>query len=86
MTFDDVFAGVAVGAVLAVSDGKAAPPESARLRFACWRSHNFTGALLQKLGPAGGARGLVIEAVNAPGLKIAYTVLEGPAHTFELVE
>ena len=82
MTFAEVFDGAELGAVFAVSNGKP-QPSAGGIRLAIWQSHNFTGPLLQKLDrDARGVRGLVIEAVNAPGLKIAYTVLEGPAHTF----
>lgn len=87
MTFDDVYESVAVGAVVSVSNGAPKPPERARLRYACWRSHNFSGALLEKLAPPDqAARALVIEAANEPGLKLAYTIVEGAGHTFDLTE
>lgn len=79
MTFEEVFAGAEIGAVLAVSNGKTAPPESAAFRYNIWRSHNFTGALLEKID--GPPRRLVIADAEAPILR-SFTVAEEYGHVF----
>lgn len=86
MTFDDVYNTTALGVVLRVADGKAAPPQSAAFRYACWRSHNFTGPLLEKRPgeTPGSPRALVIEDQDAPCKHRAYEVREDVDHTFEL--
>jgi hypothetical protein len=83
LTFDEVWEGVALGAVLIVSNGRSAPPESATLRFNVWRSHNFTGTLVAKRDVSG-ARKLRIECAAPPPL--AYDVAEDGGHTFTLAE
>lgn len=83
MTFDEAFA-LPLGAVLSVSNGRPAPPEGPTLRWRCWRSNNFTGPLLSKA--EGPPRALLIEAVNEPGLRVAYEIVEGRGHSFSLVE
>lgn len=82
MTFDEVFAGVSLETAIVVSNGKPAPPEGPTLRYRAWRSNNFSGPLKAKID--GAHRALLIEAVNEPGLVVAYTIAEGLGHTFEL--
>lgn len=82
MTFEEAYDTAAVGDVLTVSDGKSAPPTSATFRAACWRSHNFSGPLLEKR--AGPPRALVIEDAAAPCKQRAYVVREDADHTFTL--
>lgn len=84
MTFDEVWDGVAIGAIVSVSNGRSAPPGGLGApRYNLWRSHNFSGALLEKR--EGPPRILVIADAANPKA-VAYEVAADVAHTFALVE
>ncbi len=86
MTFEEVFA-LPLGAVLAVSNGRPAPPMAATFRYNCWRSHNFSGPLLAKIDATETApRMLRIEARNEAGARIAYDIADGAGHSFTLID
>lgn len=80
MTFEEAWDGLQVGDRVAVSDGTPAPPESQVRRYWLWRSHNFEGALVEKVD--GPPRLLKIEQDKAGGARVAYSVAEWPEHTF----
>lgn len=85
MTFDDVFASAPIGAIVSVSDGAYPPPTTAAFRYACWRSHNFSGPLLAKIdADEAGPRRLLIEDSDAPCTHRAYEIREDVAHVFAI--
>jgi hypothetical protein len=83
MTFDEVFTDTPIGALLQVSDGRPSPPPKAVQRVREWRSHNFSGPLLEKIEATETApRRMKIRAIDEPGLVVEYVVAEGIGHTF----
>lgn len=83
MTFDEVWAAAVIGDVVSVSDGRAAPGGAlGDRRYNLWRSHNFSGALLEKID--GPPRMLRIADAGNPKA-VAYDVSEAVLHTFEIV-
>lgn len=85
MTFDEIFTGAAIGAIVSVSNGAPAPPPSAAFRYACWRSHNFSGALLEKIDADGSSpRRMLIQDSDpgAPCSHRAFEIREDVEHSF----
>ena len=87
MTFEEVWDSVSIDAIVTVSNGKPAPPASAKRPYDAWRSNNCTGPLRAKLDATEiRGRRLRIEAVNEAGLVVAFDIAEGYGHSFELAE
>lgn len=80
MTFDEIWDGVSLGAIITVSNGKPAPSGGLGTpRYNLWRSHNFSGPLLEKID--GAPRKLRIRDQSNP-YQVAYDVSEGVEHSF----
>lgn len=92
MDFAGAWDALSVGDSVTVSDGT--PPPSANVDgwpYKCWRSHNFTGTLVEKIdpesAPGGPPRSMRFElAPNEDGNVIGYQVVEGVGHSFTLGE
>ena len=87
MTFEEVWDTVEIGMVITVSDGRSEPGGGlGSFRYNAWRSHNFSGSLVEKL-EAGGSqpRRLRIADAASPAVNVLYDVAENVSHTFSLV-
>lgn len=82
MNFDEAWESAEIGAIVSVSDGRAAPPGGlGSMRYNLWRSHNFSGALMEKIdGPPRVLR--IADAANPKA--VAYDVSEAAAHVFSV--
>jgi len=82
MTFDEVWNTAPIGAAVTVSNGRPSPAGGLGApRYNQWRSHNFSGELLEKID--GAPRVLRISDAGNPKT-VAYDVCEDVPHTFEL--
>jgi len=96
MDFAQVWDELEIGDRVAVSNGKPPPStNTAGAPYKAWRSHNFTGAIAEKLETeteAGTYRSMKITMscpVMAPDCEnneITWTIQEGIGHSFTLVE
>lgn len=84
MGFNMAWASLAIGDTVAVSNGEREPnADPTSLAHRVWRSHNFSGELVDKLD--GAHRALCFDLpADADGNVIGYTVEEAVAHTFTL--
>jgi hypothetical protein len=84
MDFAQAWETLSIGDQVAVSNGK--PPPSANTEgvpYKAWRSHNFTGELVEKID--GPFRAMRFDLpVDEAGTIIGFTVLEAIAHSYEL--
>lgn len=82
MDFPTAWDAFSIGDLVAVSNGAPTPaagPDSLVMRI--WRSHNFTGELVEKMG--GEPRAMRFQlAPNEAGNVIGFTVRESDGHGF----
>ena len=83
MDFAQAWDILSIGDLVAVANGK--PPPSANTEgvpYKAWRSHNFTGALVEKID--GPFRAMRFELpADELGTVIGFTVQDAVPHTFE---
>jgi hypothetical protein len=82
MKFAEAWDTLAVGASVKVSDGR--PPPNGQMPFNAWRSHNFTGVIIDKI--PGDFRAMQIEVHQEDYPMIAYRVEEAVDHDFQALE
>ena len=70
-----------VGDRVKVSDGTPPPTNLDGAAGRAWRSHNFTGRLVEKID--GDWRRMRIELPPEPNFTVAYDVAEAVPHTFD---
>lgn len=80
MTFEEAWNSLAIGDEVTVTDRTPEPTNSAGMPWRAWRSHNFTGRLIDKID--GEWRAMKIEMAPEGGATVAYTVQEAVPHTF----
>lgn len=80
MDFAAAWDAFGLGDEITVSDGAAQPSNPDGIPYKAWRSHNFTGHLVEKID--GEYRAMKIELAPEGGAVIAYTVQEAVPHTF----
>ena len=80
MTFDETFTQASIGDYLSVSDGTPEPSKSGSLRWKTWRSHNFTGKLVEKHDTS--SRKMRFELAKTAGVTAGFIIVEPSAHTF----
>jgi hypothetical protein len=83
MDFAEAWSAFSIGDKVAVSDGLPPPSNPAGVAHRAWRSHNFTGRLVEKVD--GGFRAMKFELDPEGGATIAYTVQEAVPHVFAAV-
>lgn len=82
MTFDEAWAAAQIGDVMVVSNGRPEPPGGlGASRYNVWRSHNFSGPLIEKV-EASPRRLRIRDAANPK--TVTYDVREDVPHTFEI--
>lgn len=81
MTFEEAWDTLAIGDECAVSNAEPQPTNIFGDPFKAWRSHNFTGTLVEKID--GDQRAMRFELPPSLAYVIAFTVLEIVPHTFE---
>lgn len=80
MSFNAAFASIPVGATVQVSNGLPEPGVQGGRPWQIWRSHNFTGELVEKIDLA--PRRMVFTLPPADNATVSYTVTEGLGHAF----
>lgn len=83
LDFATAWTSFAIGGSVTVSDGMPEPSKPEGMAWRLWRSHNFTGTLVEKLGDAQRAMRFQLAAVG--GVQVSYDVAEAVAHQFEVV-
>jgi hypothetical protein len=82
MDFSQAWESANVGDYLTVSDGIAMPSLIGGMPWRCWRSHNFTGRLVDKVDGQIGRRAMRFELAPHGRASIAYTIHETGGHSF----
>lgn len=82
MEFAQAWDSFSVGDVIVVANGEIEPGREAQpVAWAAWRSHNFSGTILEKID--GTPRALRIELPERGGATLVYCPREGDGHRFE---
>lgn len=82
MDFNTAWLTASVGDYITVSDGTLEPSKKGGPAWFMWRSHNFTGELIEKKGSAP-SRLMTFELSKQDGAIVSYTIHEMSAHQFE---
>lgn len=84
MDFEEAWSTLELGAVVAVSNGQPIPQAlETSLPMKIWRSHNFTGELVEKLD--GAPRILRFDLPPSPeGNVIGWMIADDGTHTFDI--
>ena len=80
MSFGATFASVEIGQEVIVSNGNPEPTKIGGVPWRIWRSHNFTGTLIEKV--EGVPRQMVIQLPEEGGVRTSYTIVDGRGHNF----
>ena len=80
MSFGAAFATFALGDSVVVANGNPEPSKSGGVPWRIWRSHNFTGTLIEKV--EGVPRQMVFQLPEEGGVRTSYTIVDGLGHNF----
>lgn len=80
MSFGSAFATLSVGDSASVSNGLPEPSKVGGTPWKAWRSHNFTGQLVEKIEEA--PRRMVFRLAQEGDARVSYTIIEGLGHSF----
>lgn len=84
LSFSAAFATLSIGAHVTVSNGLPEPTKVGGGPWRVWRSHNFTGELVEKIDES--PRRMVFQLPKEGGALVSYTIVEGLGHGFEVAE
>jgi len=84
MTFSEFWDSAEIGDTATVSDGMDEPTQETGLPHKAWRSHNFTGTLVEMINT--NPRRMRFELPKQGNATISYTVVETIGHTFTVEE
>jgi hypothetical protein len=83
MDFAQAWEELAIGDVVTVSNGRPCPSTNrGGLPYRLWRSHNFTGVLVEMSEGEAGRTMRFELAADASGSVVGYSVAEGGGHGF----
>lgn len=82
-TFAECWDAASLDDTVQVSNGLPEPGNTAGVPWRIWRSHNFTGVLVQK-SDASAPRRMRFELAPEAGAIVSYEVYEGAGHTFTI--
>lgn len=82
LSFSAAFASIDTGTMVQVSNGLPEPSKPGGVPHRIWRSHNFTGELVDKQG--GVPRRMIFRLPQDGNVRISYTIEEGLGHSFEV--
>lgn len=80
LSFSSAFATLAIGSSITVANGLPEPTKTDGVPWRVWRSHNFTGTLVEKI--SGMPRKIVFQLPPDGNVHASYTVVEGLGHNF----
>ena len=83
LSFSAAIASLALGTTVKVSNGLPEPTKQGSGAWRMWRSHNFTGELVDKVSNA--PRSMVFRLPQEGAARVSYTIIEGLGHSFEAV-
>ena len=80
MSFGAAFATLTIGQTATVANGNPEPTKVGGVPWRIWRSHNFTGQLVEKI--EGVPRRMVFRLPEDGGAQTSYTIVDGLGHSF----
>lgn len=80
MSFGAAFAIFNLGNWVVVANGNPEPSKTGGVPWRIWRSHNFTGQLVEKI--EGVPRRMVFSLPEEGGAQTSYTIVDGLGHNF----
>jgi hypothetical protein len=82
MDFSQAWDALAIGDAVSVSDGSPAPSANVEgFPYKCWKSHNFSGTVAEKIdGPPRAMR--IDQEPDEAGSVVGYVLAEGVGHSF----